>query len=195
MKKYKTMKHPRIAYGMIGVPVVKYLKFFIGCIACFFLLGCDKFGQRFGDKECSLEFNNNAEYEVVVYSPLLGFLKNYDPIYPDTILPLEKPDEVFNVDGRKWKYLCYSCRRPLSDIYSSCKTDTLSFLIFSADTLNTYCWDSVRTKYKVVQRYDVTLSDIYVNDFPTFPPTEEMRNIKMWPPYGTYDENGHRVKP
>ena len=28
----------------------------------------------------------------------------------------------------------------------------------------------------------------------SFPPTEEMRNIKMWPPYGTYDEHGNRLK-
>lgn len=26
-----------------------------------------------------------------------------------------------------------------------------------------------------------------------FPPTEQMKDYKMWPPYGTYDENGHRV--
>lgn len=26
------------------------------------------------------------------------------------------------------------------------------------------------------------------------PPSEEMRDIKMWPPYGTYDANGHRVE-
>lgn len=174
---------------------MKYLKIFIGCIACFLLFGCEKFIQRFGDKECSLEFDNNAEYEVVVYSPLLGFLKNYDPIYPDTILPLEKPVEVFNINGGKSAFLCFSCSRPFSDIYSSCKTDTLSLFVFSADTLKTYSWDSVCTAYKVLQRYDVTLSDLYAIDYPTFPPSEEMRNIKMWPPYGTYDENGHRVKP
>ena len=28
---------------------------------------------------------------------------------------------------------------------------------------------------------------------PCFPPSSEMRNIKMWPPYGTYDANGNRV--
>ena len=27
-----------------------------------------------------------------------------------------------------------------------------------------------------------------------FPPNKLMRDFKMWPPYGTYDANGHRVE-
>ena len=39
--------------------------------------------------------------------------------------------------------------------------------------------------------YDISLNDFRLMFYhPTFPPTEEMRNIKMWPPYGTYDSTG-----
>ncbi len=27
-----------------------------------------------------------------------------------------------------------------------------------------------------------------------FPPNKLMRDFKMWPPYGTYDANGHRIE-
>ncbi len=31
------------------------------------------------------------------------------------------------------------------------------------------------------------------NNIIAFPPTEDMRDFKMWPPYGTYDVYGNRV--
>ncbi len=45
--------------------------------------------------------------------------------------------------------------------------------------------------------YDMSLADakhVYDKDCFAFPPTEAMRNIKMWPPYGTYDSLGHLVQ-
>lgn len=72
--------------------------------------------------------------------------------------------------------------------------DTLLIFVFNADTLDTYGWDYVREHYKVLQRYDLSLEDLQDLNFRLcFPPSEAMKHIHMWPPYGTYDENGNRI--
>ena len=71
--------------------------------------------------------------------------------------------------------------------------DTLIIFVFNSDTLATYGWENVKDDYLISQRYDLSLNDLKrMNWHLSFPPTEEMRNIKMWPPYGTYDPLGHR---
>lgn len=73
--------------------------------------------------------------------------------------------------------------------------DTLIVFTFDADTLDYYGWDTVCANYKVLQRYDLSLEDLQDLDFRLcFPPSEAMRNIHMWPPYGTYDENGNIIE-
>ena len=70
--------------------------------------------------------------------------------------------------------------------------DTLMVFAFDEDTLEFYGWDSVCAHYKVLQRYDLSLEDLQDLDFKLcFPPSEAMKHIHMWPPYGTYDENGN----
>lgn len=76
-----------------------------------------------------------------------------------------------------------------------CEFDTLIVFVFTADSLDLYGLDYVKRNYLVSQRYDISLSDLQqLNWQLRFPPTEEMRNIKMWPPYGTYDSLGHLVQ-
>ena len=71
--------------------------------------------------------------------------------------------------------------------------DTLLVFVFNADTLETRGWDYVRENYKVEQRYDLILEDLQRIGFRlSFPPDSTMKHIHMWPPYGTYDEHGHR---
>lgn len=73
--------------------------------------------------------------------------------------------------------------------------DTLIVFAFDADTLDYYGWDTVCAKYKVLQRYDLSLEDLQDLDFKLcFPPSEAMEHIHMWPPYGTYDENGNIIE-
>ena len=72
--------------------------------------------------------------------------------------------------------------------------DTLLIFVFNADTLDTFGWDYVREHYMVLQRYDLSLGDLQsVNFRLSFPPNDAMKHIHMWPPYGTYDENGNLI--
>ena len=73
--------------------------------------------------------------------------------------------------------------------------DTLMVYVINNDTLDRYGWQNVKENYLVQQRYDLSLADLKrLNWQLYFPPKESMRDIKMWPPYGTYDANGHRIE-
>lgn len=76
--------------------------------------------------------------------------------------------------------------------------DTMSIYIIDADTVALYSWDTVVKYNKVIQRYDLSLSDLEELNiknncsFVYFPPTKKMKHIHMWPPYGTYDKIENR---
>jgi hypothetical protein len=49
---------------------------------------------------------------------------------------------------------------------------------------------------KYIQCYDMSINDFskFEHFEIVFPPSYEMKHIKMWPPYGTYDEKGNKVR-
>ena len=112
---------------------------------------------------------------------------------PDTSLPLQMPRAV-NIKTGDYQTF-FDAKTDLSDIYAQYRTNTISLFVFSTELLSAVGWDSIRTTYSVLQRYDIGLNDFQsLSHYPTFPPTEEMRNIKIWPPYETYDSLGHPTR-
>jgi hypothetical protein len=66
-------------------------------------------------------------------------------------------------------------------------SDTLMIFIFDACTLEHNSWDTVVKHNMVQQRYDLSLENLQKLEWSvSFPPTEAMKHIKMYPPYGTY---------
>lgn len=62
--------------------------------------------------------------------------------------------------------------------------DTVSFFFFDKDTIDTYPWDYIVQNYCVLQRYDFSKEDLVrLNYQISYPPTEEMAHIHMYPPY------------
>ncbi len=134
-------------------------------------------------------FYNESEYGVFV---------EWSLEHPDTTL-----SRMQNVSTPGWDLYVesgHSTRNALRNTDSfetefECGLDTLCVFVFNADTLEFYGWDYVKEHYLIAQRYDLTLNDLYRLDWQlAFPPTPEMRDIKMWPPYGTYDSLGRRVE-
>ena len=68
------------------------------------------------------------------------------------------------------------------------------YALYRRDTL---CWNvKNRSNDSVIQQYFLSLPDmkyIMKHDGFAFPPSPTMRNMKMWPPYGTYDAHGNRM--
>ena len=127
-------------------------------------------------------------------------------IYIDAIKSLGYPDStlsrVQNVVTPGWNLMVQAhsanndalVSRNSYEYYFNNTYDTLIVFVFNSDTLALYGWDYVKMHYMIAQRYDLSLGDLQkLNWELQFPPSYEMRDISMWPPYGTYDATGHRV--
>lgn len=65
--------------------------------------------------------------------------------------------------------------------------DTMTIFVIKKSVYDTVPWDSIAKNYMVLQRYDVP-AQYYIDHFwprkrLTYPPTEDMCEIPMWPPY------------
>ena len=62
--------------------------------------------------------------------------------------------------------------------------DTFSVHILDEEVVYEYSWKEVCNKYKVLCRYDLSGQDIINLNFTIpYPPSPEMKNMKMYPPY------------
>ncbi len=174
---------------------MKYKKHSIYLILLTILLFCGCQDRLFMDREYEMYFWNNADYPISLYSIMIPPYYNTNPmptVYPDTSLPYWWPSEniieILPHDRRVY----YSTSGDITGRYDDCRSDTISFFVFSTDSLKLLGWDSVRKSYNILQRYDISRAEYVSLGKTCFPPSYAMRNIKMWPPYGTYDTSGHR---
>jgi len=129
------------------------------------------------DYDYPLYLNNQSDRRIQLWTPNAGEVG-----YPDTNLHelprgvIVHPNKKLDVAGGgiSWE-----------KIYKSERRDTLSFFLFDVDTLEKYSWDIVKKNYMVLQRYDLSIYDLQKLNYTLYyPPTEAMRDMKMWPRYG-----------
>jgi hypothetical protein len=145
-------------------------------LLCFFVFFC-----IISCEKCEyplIKFENSSEKPIYI---------TYDVYYPDTLsvrlgISLGKDFKVepnsynttaFNAAPKGWETL---------------------FKRISSDTLMIYVFDAVKTddpndhtpmKDRILRRYDLSIEDLQRMDWILYyPPTEAMKDIKMWPPYG-----------
>jgi hypothetical protein len=99
--------------------------------------------------------------------------------YPDTILPENNTNP--HPINKEWHFsLAYT----ENTLFATFPTDTMSIFFFDPDTLAKYDWQIIRSDYKILVRYDFSHNDLnMLNWCIYYPPIEEMRNMKMYPPY------------
>lgn len=136
--------------------------------------------------EYVFSLENNSDHNIGDYLSL---------IYPDTSLPQD--DKLVNKE-RDWERFgpapLYETLTHLSSeqaiIHKMNPNDTVSIFIFHTDTLKMYPWETIRDDYKILVRYDLSADDI--NSMPRdsyhgylipFPPSPQMENMHMYPPY------------
>jgi hypothetical protein len=119
-------------------------------------------------------------------SPISYYLPWEDSVfYPDTTLPditstLYKP-YMFK---KQWSVNFGSPGPNENQLFAMFPTDTLSIFFFDPDTLLKYDWRIIREEYKILVRYDLSHSDLKkLNWRIDYPPTEAMKDVKMYPPY------------
>ena len=72
----------------------------------------------------------------------------------------------------------YDWTKSLSDI------DTIRVFVLDKKQYDETDWDTIRDQYQILQRYDFAKADLnFLGWRIAYPPTPEMKDIKMWPPY------------
>lgn len=119
---------------------------------------------------------NKANYPVTIFSQWFDGLEStvnpYHSEHPDYSYQTAFPGEYVDLFcWERWESMAPKQENGYVKIY-----------VMNTDQSDTLCiyymedWAFKQTNYQI-----------------SFPPTEEMRKIKMWPPYGTYDEHGYRI--
>ncbi len=119
--------------------------------------------------------------------------------YPDTVLPKQPKISLQSGDlpQRQITYIEPLGHAALCRIEAVCweqaldwetKHGVLSVYIFSKDTLDQRSWDHIRSSNGYIVRYDLTANDLNNRAWAMgycipFPPSIEMSNVKMYPPF------------
>ncbi len=173
-------------------------------------------GLYWGEEPHDLRLKNNSKQEIVFYFPsTYDYSTNDFPckVYPDTTISFPwwftsgpaKPSEYVTAD-----------RGLVEGAYVVYNVDTLSLFVLDYKLIEGKIWveDSKDGGYwrndawlKAMEETDVLLRyDLSINDMNRFrdktgmvtlyyPPTPEMKDVKMWPPYEEAIKNAETLKP
>jgi len=107
-------------------------------------------------------------------------VSNRANVYPDTLIRETK------VQLKIWPHTASHQGGIISteEVFRRHNIDTLSIYFFDAETVDNIPWETIREEYKVLKRYDLSLEDIQFLDYEiSYPPTEQMKDMRMYPPY------------
>ena len=133
---------------------------------------------------CDIRLFNNAPYRIYVrldYSKERPYNDDYGF---NSFHSLDSLLEFYAIEPKEWGFITevpYIYIRDYED------GDTLSVFVFNLDTLYKYPWDVIKSEYKICARYDYTKETITVDRLYNihYPPTEDMKDIHMYPSYET----------
>lgn len=183
---------------------------FIGCILMtMFLSSCPECGYT-PDYDGHFFVINNSSQPVVCYLAL-GIPALAPTAYPDTMLPafchIPDKEAEFNRGAVLSETPLLVLLGPTNSAslyefaYRDVESvgpgvDTVSAFFINADTLITKGYNYVRDHYRILVRYDVSM-DEFRNDPQIFhfPPSEDMKDVKMYPSYEEFTKvyNPHNL--
>jgi hypothetical protein len=139
------------------------------------------------------ENSNNCHHKITIvnnYKTAIYVDASY--LYPDTIdfhySGLKDNAHIYKILSNKQSDKPLNILRDCWEIQFKTKSilpsDTLMIYVFDAEIIENIPWSTIANGYMILKRYDLSLEDLAkLNWTITYPPTEEMKNIKMYPPY------------
>jgi hypothetical protein len=102
------------------------------------------------DRNYSIWLQNNASYEI-------WYLLKYN--YPDTVLPQSNSNVRTLLSGKK-DYIIGNTHKWEDTFNDFFPNDTLVIFFFNSDIINSYNWETIRLKYKILERREYSKSDL-----------------------------------
>jgi hypothetical protein len=132
----------------------------------------------------SIVFVNNADKTLYVNRLTDTILSKYAN-NPYNNLCKTLPHEVNETGLNNVSNGVFYCWESSFNDINEIPSDTLMVYIFDEEVLKNNSWGVVVENYMILQRYDLSLPDLQKLNWHVFyPPTEEMKNMKMYPKYG-----------
>ncbi len=127
-------------------------------------------------------YRNNADHHLYYYR---ASSSEFDFIYPDTTIRHQEVDPNYIRGIRPRTSVNIGGFGTVEEYFQEfLPKDTLSVYFFHPDTLKKYPWETIRKDYNILKRYDLSIQDMQMLDYEVvYPPTEAMKDIKMYPPY------------
>ena len=146
-------------------------------ITASFLSSCSFFEALVGT-EYGIYMRNDTDKRIVVwgtYDQTIGTRLPEERPVGELIVPSANldisPYDFIMAQGRDWA-------KSLSG------TDTVRVFVFDSEEYEKTDWSAIRDQYLILQRYDFTKAELDVLGWHiSYPPSSEMKDIKMWPPY------------
>ena len=178
-------------------------------ISLLLLLSCNLFSSKHGwdgekvpDVFYLFKLQNNSDFDILSYQASGDW--NQPTMYPDTLLPLA----FYGGDGLDMMECMHlipsgeDCgffpyHKPAiskKEFEQHFESGIYSVFIIDAQTaMHEKSWEEIQEDYDILVRYDLTFDDLKaLGKTVPFPPTEEMKGMKMFP---SYDEVTERCRP
>ena len=139
--------------------------------------------------EYGIDMSNLSNNEVVVWG-------TYDQTN-GTRLPNERPmcEPVRPTEDMSRYYSTFIMSESKAWPRSLSNTDTVRVFVLDKKQYDETDWDTIRDQYLILQRYDFAKADLnFLGWHIAYPPTPEMKDIKMWPSYEEAIKNAETLK-
>lgn len=187
----------------IFIPSIKTINYLIKRTIPFLLYslllcGCEVFSIADPlDPYYLLQLYNNSLINIISYQA--SGSEAQPTMYPDTLLPtsyyenmdvneciVSSDSGIIIKPGSLYPLLPYSYPKISERRFNRhFRSGIYSIFIFDAETAQEKNWEDIRKDYDILVRYDLTFDDLKaLKDTIPFPPTEEMKDMQMYPPYG-----------
>ena len=134
--------------------------------------------------KCSKE-DGHSKINVINNSSATLFVSHaYDTLIPSMVASYNSNKNSFAVNPYESKQIHVASRHGIIETDGRINPYLYLFVV-DMQVLETYSFNTIKNDYMILQRYDVTVSDLQRLDWQiTYPPNEKMKDIKMYPPYG-----------
>lgn len=152
-------------------------KIIVLILAILSLSSCRDFWGALVGREYGIYVRNDTQRNIYVY----GSYTQKDTLLPETKprASLVNPSSSYEI-GFPGEFIMSEYKNWRANLSEN---DTVRIFVFDNVLFEYTDWKVIRESYSVLVRYDLTAKDMDAIKYISYPPSEAMKDVKMWPPY------------